>query len=161
LDNAEFRRGRRVAIDWGKARIGVAACDPDGILAFPVETVQNSPKALDRIAEIVAEYEPLEVLLGMPKDLEGRVGVAGTAMLDVAKALDNRLAVPLRLVDERLSTRVAAHALHSAGRSAKKQRVVIDQAAAVAILESALDYERQTGQAPGIPFSQQPGQSGG
>lgn len=146
---SEWRRGRRLAIDWGKARVGVAACDPDGLLAHPVETVPNDQRTLVRLAELVAEYEPIEVLLGMPVDLKGRAGIAAQAMGEVADRLVSELPIVLRVVDERLSTASAARKLAAGGRSAKQRRGIIDQAAAVDILEQALAYERQTGQAPG------------
>lgn len=145
----EWRRGRRLAIDWGKARVGVAACDPDGLLAHPVETVPNDQRTWTRLAELVAEYEPIEVLLGMPVDLKGRAGIAAQAMGEVADRLAGELPVVLRVVDERLSTASAARKLAAGGRSAKQRRGIIDQAAAVDILEQALAYERQTGQPPG------------
>lgn len=149
----EWRRGRRLAIDWGKARVGVAACDPDGLLAHPVETVHNDRAVLARLAELVAEYEPIEVLLGMPVDLAGRHGPAAQAMTEVADRLAAGLGVPLRIVDERLSTANAARKLAAGGRSSRRQRDVIDQAAAVDILEQALEYERRTGEPAGTPWS--------
>ena len=75
-----MRRGVRLALDWGKARIGVAACDPEGILAHPGETVPAGPAALPRIAALVAEYEPLEVLLGLPRTLAGTESFAAASI---------------------------------------------------------------------------------
>lgn len=151
---AEWRRGVRLAIDWGKVRVGVAACDPDGLLAHPVETVPNDQRTLSRLAELVAEYEPMEVLLGMPVDLAGRHGPAAQAMAEVADNLEASLGVPLRVVDERLSTASAARKLAAGGRSSRQRRGVIDQAAAADILEQALEYERQTGRPAGAPWKQ-------
>lgn len=150
-----WRRGARVAVDWGKARVGVAACDPDGLLAHPVETVPNDARTLDRLAQIVAEYEAIEVVLGMPVNLAGRQGPAAQAMAEVADALVERLAVPIRVVDERLSTASAARRLAESGRSSRQRRGVIDQAAAVDILEQALEYERRTGGPAGTPWNQE------
>ncbi len=145
-----MRRGVRLALDWGRARIGVAASDPDGILAHPVETVPAGERALDRVRELVAEYEPLEVVLGLPRNLAGAEGPAAVAMRDVAAQLATRLpGVPIRLVDERLTTVTASRQLSGAGRNTKRQRPVIDQAAAVALLDQALQHERTTGRAPG------------
>ncbi|MGL5246964.1 MAG: Holliday junction resolvase RuvX, partial [Brooklawnia sp.] len=112
----EWRRGRRLAIDWGKARVGVAACDPDGLLAHPVGTLPNDGRVLDRLAELVGEYEPIEILLGMPVDLAGRHGPAAQAMTEVADRLVAALGVALRVVDERLSTANAARKLAASGR---------------------------------------------
>ncbi|MBK9696797.1 MAG: Holliday junction resolvase RuvX [Propionibacteriaceae bacterium] len=149
-----MRRGVRLALDWGKARIGVAACDPEGILAHPVETVPAGPAALPRIAALVAEYEPLEVLLGLPRTLAGTESFAAASIRQAAGELAQALpGVRLRLVDERLSTVTASRRLSSAGRNTRRQRSVIDQAAAVAILEAALDHERSTGLPPGEAYS--------
>lgn len=138
--------GTRIAIDWGKARIGVAACDPRGILAYPVETVATKDRPFARLAEIIAEYEPVEVIMGLPVALDGTERIAAR---DVRRAGD-RLAeavapIPVRYVDERMTTRTAARALHEAGRDARHQRSVIDQAAAVAILEHVLEQARTSG----------------
>lgn len=146
---AEVRPGVRLAIDWGKARIGVAACDRDGLLAYPVATVPNDAQTLRRLAEIVAEYEPVELLLGMPVNLAGQHGPAAQAMTQVADQLGAGLGVRLRVVDERLSTANAARKLAASGKSSRRRRGIIDQAAAVDILEQALEYERRTGQPPG------------
>lgn len=145
-----MRIGVRLALDWGKARIGVAASDPGGILAHPVETVPAGPIALRRIAALVAEYEPLELVLGLPRNLAGREGPAAVAMREVAATLGASLpGVPIRLVDERLTTVSASRQLASAGRNTRRQRSVIDQAAAVALLEQTLQHERTTGKPPG------------
>lgn len=152
---SQWRRGRRLAIDWGRARIGVAACDPDGLLAHPVETVPNDQFAVRRLGELVTEYEPLEILLGMPVNLAGHHGEAAQAMAGVADLLSRHLAAPLRVVDERLSTASAARKLGSSGRSARQRRGVIDQAAAVDILEQALEFERQTGRPAGTQWPQE------
>ena len=151
----EFRRGVRIAIDWGKARVGVAACDRDGLLAYPVETVPNDQQTLARLTALVAEYEPAEVLLGMPVDLKGRLGPAAQAMAEVADRLAALPGVELRVVDERLSTASAARKLAASGRSSRQRRGIVDQAAAVDILEQALEYERQTGRPPGQAWGQE------
>lgn len=145
-----MRLGVRLALDWGKARIGVAACDRDGVLAYPVETVPAGPAALARLRAIVDEYEPVELVLGLPRTLAGTESFAAESIRSAAAELAQALpGLPIRLVDERLSTRMAAGRLASAGRNTRRQRSVIDQAAAVAILEAALDHERATGKPPG------------
>lgn len=146
------RRGRRIALDVGDARIGVASCDPDGILATPVETVpgRDVPAALRRLAVIVAEYEPIEVVVGLPRSLSGGEGPAAAKVRaftrDVAKIIHP---VPVRLVDERMTTVTATHGLRASGVKARKGRAVVDQAAAVVILQSALETERVSGKVPG------------
>ncbi len=145
-----MRRGVRLALDWGRARIGVAASDPDGILAHPVETVPAGPLALARIRSLVADYGPVEVVLGLPRNLAGAEGPAAIAIRAVAAELAAALpGVPIRLVDERLTTVTASRQLSGVGRNTRRQRSVIDQAAAVALLEMALHHERTTGRPPG------------
>ncbi|HEX5568944.1 MAG TPA: Holliday junction resolvase RuvX [Streptomyces sp.] len=147
-----MRRGRRLAVDVGEARIGVASCDPDGLLATPVETVpgRDAPAARRRLAELVAEYEPLEVVVGLPRSLNGREGPAAARVRTFAGELARTIApVTVRLVDERMSTVTAAQGMRASGVSSKKGRSRIDQAAAVIILQSALETERVSGRAPG------------
>ncbi|WP_037914530.1 Holliday junction resolvase RuvX [Actinacidiphila yeochonensis] len=147
-----MRRGRRIALDVGDARIGVASCDPDGILATPVETVpgRDVPAALRRLAAIVGEYEPIEVVVGLPRSLNGGEGPAAAKVREFARNVAKLIApVPVRLVDERLSTVTATHGLRASGVRAKKGRSVVDQAAAVVILQTALETERASGRAPG------------
>lgn len=147
-----MRRGRRIAVDVGDARIGVASCDPDGILATPVETVpgRDVPAALRRLAAIVEEYEPIEVVIGLPRSLNGSEGPAAVKVRAFAQGVADTVApVPVRLVDERMSTVTATHGLRASGVKAKKGRSVVDQAAAVVILQSALETERVSGKAPG------------
>lgn len=148
-----FRTGVRLGIDWGDARIGVAACDAQGVLAYPIETVKADRDAEGRIAALVGEYEPFEVIFGLPRSLDGGEGPAAKKIRKHARSLAKRIrGVRVRLLDERLTTVSAARALNERGRSAREQRAVIDQVAAVTILEHALDIERRTGSAPGEPL---------
>ncbi|CAL9590088.1 Holliday junction resolvase RuvX [Streptomyces xiamenensis] len=147
-----MRRGRRLAIDVGEARIGVASSDPDGLLATPVETVpgRDVPAAQRRLEQLVAEYEPLEVVMGLPRSLAGGEGPAAARVRAFAQETARRIApVPVRLVDERMSTVTAAQSMRASGVNAKKGRSRIDQAAAVVILQSALETERVSGSPPG------------
>jgi putative holliday junction resolvase len=147
------RTGVRLALDWGKARIGVAASDRDAVLAYPVETVPAGPTAIARVVALVAEYEPIELLLGLPRNLAGQDGPAAIWMRVVAGELAAALPeLSLRLVDERMTTAAASRQLAGAGRNTRKQRQVIDQAAAVALLETALQQERNTGRPAGELF---------
>jgi putative Holliday junction resolvase len=131
-------------------RIGVARTDPSGVLAVPVETVARGEGDLARIAQIVHEHEALEVVVGLPLSLSGRPGPAAAAAREFAGELVPVVApVPVRLVDERLSTVSATHGLRAAGRTARSGRAVVDQAAAVVIVQYAVDSERATGVAPG------------
>lgn len=135
-------------MDVGLARVGVAVCDPDGLLATPVATVprdHDGSSDLGRIAALAAEYEVIEVVVGLPRTLAGRESAAAATARDYARALAKRVApAGVRLVDERLSTVDAHRALREAGRSTRHHRLVVDQQAAVHILQTALDAERST-----------------
>lgn len=152
-----MRRGVRLGIDPGDVRIGVARSDPSGFLASPVETVRRGRGDLDRIARILADAgaEPgdagvVEVVLGLPRSLSGGEGPAALKTREFARRLARRVApVPVRLVDERLTTVSAEAMLRDRGRNGAKRRAVVDQAAAVVILQHALDTERASGNAPG------------
>jgi len=152
-----FRRGRRIGVDVGDARIGVASCDPDGMLATPVETVPAGPGSLARLVAIAEEYQAVEVVVGLPRSLSGAEGPAAVKVLAYAGELAALLGsageagapVPVRLVDERMTTVTAAQGLRASGVKSKKGRAVIDQAAAVVILQSALEGEKTSGRPPG------------
>ena len=138
-------RGRRLGVDVGTVRIGVASSDPDGILATPVETVrrERSGRHLRRLRQLVEEYQAVEVIVGLPRTLADRAGTSAVDAIDVADRLAERIApVPVRLADERLTTVTAQRNLREAGVRAKGQRAVVDQAAAVAILQGWLDQRR-------------------
>lgn len=149
-----MRTGVRLGIDPGDARIGVARSDPTGFLATPVETVRRGKGDLARIAALLAaeaaESTVLEVVVGLPRSLSGREGPAAAKVREFAAGLARRVApVPVRLVDERMTTISAEAMLRDQGRTGGKRRAVVDQAAAVLILQHALDTERTTGTAPG------------
>jgi len=140
----------RLGIDPGDARIGVARSDPSGMLATPVETVRRGKGDLRRIAQILAEEEAVEVVVGLPRSLSGGEGPAAAKVREFAGRLARRVSpVPVRLVDERLTTVSAEAMLRDRGRKGGDRRAVVDQAAAVLILQHALDTERATGAAPG------------
>jgi putative Holliday junction resolvase len=131
-------------------RIGVARTDPSGLLAVPVETVPRGEGDAERIAALAAEHEAIEVVVGLPLSMSGRPGPAAELVRSFARELAAAVApLPVRLVDERLSTVTASQGLRSAGRSSRTSRSVVDQAAAVVIVQYAVDTERATGRAPG------------
>ena len=153
-----MRMGVRLGIDPGDSRIGVAKRDPTGFLATPVETVDRrrggDVKALKRLqaiaAEIAEESLLLEIVVGLPRSLKGGENPATTKVRAFTAALAKRMApTPVRLVDERLTTVSAEAMLRDRGRKGQDRRSVVDQAAAVFILQHALDTERASGQAPG------------
>ncbi len=145
-----MRFGVRLGVDPGDARIGVASSDPSGFLATPVETVRSGRGDVRRLAQLVTELEAVEVVVGLPRSLSGAEGPAAAKAREFAARLARRVApTPVRLCDERLTTVSAESMLRSQGRHGAKRRAVVDQAAAVLILQTALDTERLRGQAPG------------
>lgn len=131
-------RGVRLGVDVGSVRVGVAVSDPDGILATPVATLPRAT-AIEDLVALVAEREAVEVVVGHPRHLSGAAGAAARDAEDFAAALRERVGVPVTLHDERLTTVTATRTLAERGVRGAKQRAVVDQAAAVAILQSALD----------------------
>jgi putative Holliday junction resolvase len=149
-----FQRGRRLGVDVGKVRVGVALCDPDGILATPLVTLPRDnaegaaadsvPADIAELVRLVGEHEAVQIVVGLPVRLNGS---EGTAAIDI-RAYAGRLAravghVPVVLADERMSTVVATRRLAERGVRGKRQRAVVDQAAAVEILQSWLDAQRR------------------
>ncbi len=153
-----MREGTRLGVDVGEVRVGVAASDRSGLLATPVETLPRGEHDLDRLVALVAEHEAVEVVVGLPRSLSGQEGPAAAKARDYAGRLVRALEVAgsgatVRLCDERMSTVTATAQLREQGgrgrKHGKKRRAVVDQAAAVVILQNALDTERATGAAPG------------
>jgi putative Holliday junction resolvase len=144
------RPGSRLAIDVGTARIGVAGCDPAGLLASPLATVRRGKGDLAELARLGAEREVIEVIVGLPRGLSGRESQSAADARGFAAALADLVApVPVRLVDERFTTVLAHDALRQGGRDSRARRPVVDQAAAALLLQTALDAERSTGQPAG------------
>lgn len=141
--------GVRLGVDVGSVRVGVAASDPDGVLASPIAVLQRDPKRgtdLSELARIAAEREAVEIVVGLPRSLSGAEGKAAKIARDYASSLAQRVApVNVRLVDERLSTVEATRSLQRAGVRAREGRHVVDAAAAAVILQHALDTERGAG----------------
>ncbi|SFT96446.1 putative holliday junction resolvase [Actinopolyspora lacussalsi subsp. righensis] len=135
--------GRRICVDVGQARVGVAVSDPAPILASPLTTLKRDKSRksdLDELAELVREYEVVEIVVGLPVTLAGRHGPAADMARSYSDALDARTGdVPVRLSDERLTTVTATKVLSDRGIRGRRQRDVVDQAAAVEILQSWLD----------------------
>jgi putative Holliday junction resolvase len=155
------RQGVRVGVDVGTVRIGVARSDPHGVLATPVETVARGVGDIERVLAIASELNAIELVVGLPLSLSG----SRTASTDDATGFAKRLAgatiLPVRLVDERLSTVSAQAALRASGRSSRQSRPVVDQVAAVIIVQHALDFERNAGTPPGVIAHPDEGQHNG
>jgi putative Holliday junction resolvase len=154
----------RLGVDVGAVRVGLAASDPHGVLATPVETLRRDADGgsdLDRIVAEVLDREAIDVFVGLPRSLSGGEGPAAAAARAYAGLLLARLRVagsqtPVRLVDERLSTVAAHRSLRESGVAGRKQRAVVDQDAAVVLLQAALDTERASGAPTGELVEQVP-----
>lgn len=151
--------GRKVGVDVGNARVGVAVSDPAGSFALPLETLARDPEDgtdIRRLAELVVEYAAVGVVVGLPRLLSGEEGAAARIARTYAAELAQRVGdVPVRLVDERLTTVAAHRRLRESGVPGRSQRAVVDQAAAALILQSALDAESVSGRPAGelVPTS--------
>jgi putative Holliday junction resolvase len=151
---ASLRLGRRIGIDFGVARIGVAVSSVDAIICGPLATVPNNDDALTRVLGLIAEQEPIEVYVGLPLNLQGEHTQSTELAITFAKLLSQSGVSNLRMVDERMSTRAAQSQLHASGKNSRQSKSVIDAAAATLIVESALSYERATGNLPGIQITE-------
>lgn len=151
-----MRSGRRAAIDVGKARVGIAVSDPHGILASPVATLTRSdtPSTAAAALATLSEYEPIEAYVGLPLNLSGANTESTEDAIAFAQALAAIAPFEVRVIDERMTTRTAQAALRANGRTSKNSRSVIDQAAAIVILEHALTTERNLGNQPGKSLSE-------
>ena len=138
-----MQKGRRLAFDYGDVRIGVAVSDPECILATPIVTLSTKGEDLwDRIFDLLAEYEPVRVFIGRPVHLSGNESESTSKAEMFAEGFRERFDVDVMMVDERLSTVSAQRSMREAGRTARESKGTIDQAAAVAILEMAMDVEK-------------------
>jgi putative Holliday junction resolvase len=147
-----MRTGRRLAVDVGKVRIGIAICDREAILSSPLDPVarlSNASETVASIADLVATHGVIEVYVGDPLSLSGKETDSTNDARFFALELSTSLSVPVRMIDERLTTVSASAKLRSSGISAKDSKSIIDSASAVEILESALSYEKSSGLAPG------------
>ena len=137
-------RGRRIAFDYGDVRIGVAVSDPDSILSSPLTTLKATDKnLLKQISEILADIEPVAIYVGRPALLSGNDGSATEKATEFGAVLGTITQVPIEMIDERMSTVSAARNLREAGRNAKDSKAAIDMAAAVGILDFALEIEKR------------------
>ncbi|GAB3466676.1 Holliday junction resolvase RuvX [Kineococcus endophyticus] len=147
-----MRPGVRLAVDVGSVRVGLAACDPAGVIASPLRTLVRDAEHDADVAEVAAEARArgaVEVVVGWPLSLDGSEGPAALRAVEYADKIRRSVpGVTVRLVDERLSTVDAHRALHAAGKKERQFRAVVDQAAAVVLLQAALDAER-AGHTPG------------
>jgi putative Holliday junction resolvase len=149
----DYPKGVKLGVDVGTVRVGVAVCDRDGILATPLRTLErNAKKNTDVriIAALAEELHAVEIFVGLPRTMKGEEHASARMATEyatlLADALRDRSAdVPVRLVDERLSTVTAHRNLHEAGMSSRNHRKVVDQVAAAGILQHAIDMQRARG----------------
>lgn len=145
-----MRSGVRLGIDVGRARVGVAVCDPEGLIATPVTTLGRRDVDRQSVEQLVEAHVPIEVIVGLPISMNGGETASTADARAFAAEIAGWVDVPIRLVDERLSTVSAQRVLREAGRPSKGSRSIIDQVAAVIILQNALDFERTAGHPPGV-----------
>lgn len=167
----DYPQGVKLGVDVGTVRVGVAICDPDGILATPLRTLErNAKKNTDVriLAGLAAELNAVEIFVGLPRTLKGEEHAAARMAADYATLLagalrDSGAEVPVRLVDERLSTVTAHRNLHEAGMSSRNHRRVVDQVAAAGILQHAIDMQKARGTEVGsrVYAESAPGPTGG
>ena len=144
-----MRLGRRIAIDYGAARIGIAVSSVDALISSPLTTVPFDENAVPKVIEVIRERDPIEVLVGLPLNLSGLHTKSTGDAIVFAKSLQANLEIEVRMVDERMSTRAAQSQLYASGKNSKSSRSLIDAAAASLILEGALNFEKTTGKQPG------------
>lgn len=158
-DAVLYPAGPKLGVDVGQVRVGLAGCDRDGVLATPIRTLKRDTRRNSDIRQIVREVQEraaVQVFVGLPKNLSGREGASAQMARDYARLVAEEFArldlvVPVHLVDERLSTVSAHRSLHSAGLSSREHRMVVDQVAAVEILQHAIDMQRARGRDVGDP----------
>lgn len=134
-----MQRGRRIAFDVGSVRIGVAVCDPDGILASPLARLDRNGKEIDEVKKLLAEYDPVAIYVGLPINLEGKFTQSTYDAVYFAEDIEEITNTRVRMLDERLSTKTAQANMHAAGKTVKSSREWIDSASAVEILERAIE----------------------
>ncbi len=132
-------RGRRIAFDYGDVRIGLAVCDPDGILSSPLPAIRTGdPKLFASIERVLDEHQPVAIYIGLPLNMSGKSGDSAEKARVFGEEISNRFKIPVHFIDERLSTVSAQRKLKDAGVSSRDSKELIDSMAAVSILEQGL-----------------------
>jgi len=134
--------GTRIGFDFGEKRIGVATSDSESILVSPHATILNDDKLAEKLTEIFSAIKPIYAVVGNPRHLSGENSPKSVQAIDFAKLVQSIFSGPIYLVDERLSTANAYSQMRGAGKNSKESKAVIDQIAAVNILESAILNEK-------------------
>jgi putative Holliday junction resolvase len=131
-----------LALDLGRARIGVAISDELQLLAHPLKTIRADEQATPRLAQIIREKKIDHVVVGIPRQMNGKIGVAATEALRFVEKLRTILPCPVVTWDERLTTVAAHRALRDAGKKTRDTRAYVDQVAAQMILQGYLDRQQ-------------------
>ena len=133
---------RRLGIDLGTVRTGLALAEPEMLVATPLCTVQHAslPEAVKRVAEVIAREGIEQAIVGLPLRLDGSEGDAARRVRYFAQALSQTARIPVRLWDERLSTVAAQQSLRAQGMKQQRQRRVVDQVAATLLLQAFLEH---------------------
>ena len=135
--------GRRLGVDYGQARVGIAICDVDGLVATPLITLKNDKTLLSQLASIIEEHQIVGIYLGKPKHLSGVEGATAELVTIFAQRFAESFEIPITYVDERLTSGAAGKLLKAAGKNSKESKGLIDQLAAVAILELGIQIEKR------------------
>lgn len=135
--------GRRLGIDFGQARIGLALCDADGLVSTPLTTLKNDGKLFSEIGKIIDDYQPVGIFLGRPIHLSGVEGATAEKVAAFAEELKSSFGIPITFVDERLTSRQASRSLSAAGKDSRESKGLIDQLSAVSILELGIQIEKR------------------
>ena len=151
---SSFRVGKRIAFDFGMSRVGVAYSTADSLVCSPLTTIVNDHELLEKVFSLLSEEQPIEVYVGLPLNLQGLHTASTESAMNFAKAIDRSKQIPVRLLDERLTTRGAQAQLHASGKNTRNSKSLIDAAAATLILESAIAFEKATGRLPGKELSE-------
>ena len=134
--------GQRIGFDYGEKRIGVATSDAHSILVSPHATLVNDDKLMEKLSEIITEIDPIYIVVGDPKNLSGKDAEKSLSANEFGSLVKKLFAGPVYLVDERLTTNTAYAQMREIGKSEKESKHVIDQIAAINILESAILSEK-------------------
>jgi len=136
-----LRRGRRIGIDFGDVRVGVAITDLDAILSSPLLTLKNDEDLFNRITQLIEEHDPIYIAIGVPLHLSGDGSSKSKKVQEFAKELRALFKIDIFLIDERLTTKSAQDQLRDVGIGRRDSKGIIDQVAAVNILNQALSLE--------------------
>ena len=138
-----MRFGRRLGIDYGAVRVGIAICDDQGLVSTPLTTLRNDGQLFSKLSEVIAEYQPVCVYVGKPKHLSGVEGSTVSEVAMFVERFSESFQIPIKLVDERLTSKNAESKLRSAGKDSRQSKGLVDQLAAMSILELGIEIDKR------------------